>query len=61
VNTEHISFRLSADDSANLTAVATALTHDVMRPHVSVSDALRASLRIAAGSLKPAPAEAVTG
>jgi hypothetical protein len=51
MNVEHISFRLSAADSANLAAIAAALTDDVKRPQVSTSDALRAALRIAAGSL----------
>ncbi len=51
MNVEHISFRLSAIDSANLAAIAAALTDDLKRPQVSTSDALRAALRIAAGIL----------
>jgi hypothetical protein len=58
---DHISFRLSADDSANLAAIAEALTDLVTRPHVSVSDALRASLRIAAANLTAARPEVNRG
>jgi hypothetical protein len=58
-NNEHISFRLSATDKAHVATIAEALTNDLTRPRVSASEALRAALRIAAGSLTLAPTPAV--
>ena len=46
-----VSIRLSTDDVANLDAITAAMTDPMTRPRVSISDAFRAALRIAAGSL----------
>lgn len=48
--------RLSAEDRANLDALSASLTDDVRRPRVSLSETIRAALRIAAGTLTAASA-----
>lgn len=49
--TTRITFRLSDADEANVAAISAAMTDGTMRPRVSLSDAIRAALRIAAASL----------
>jgi RNA:NAD 2'-phosphotransferase (TPT1/KptA family) len=48
---DFISFRLSATDVSNLDAITAALIDPVTRPRVSISEAVRTALRVAAVSL----------
>ena len=48
--------RLSATEATHLDAIIAAMTDPVTRPNVSISDAFRVALRIAAASLAVAPA-----
>ncbi len=49
-----ITFRLTADDEANVAAITAAMQDTTLRPRVSLSDTVRAALRIAAGTLTAA-------
>lgn len=49
---DRIALRLSPEDRANLAALAAGLTDDVRRPRVTLSDTVRAALRIAAKAVR---------
>ena len=60
-NTMRITFRLSDADEANVAAISAAMTDGTLRPSVSLSDAIRTALRIAAASLTAVSTTATAG
>ena len=52
MNDERLALRLSADDRAHLAALTANLTDAVLRPRVTMSEAVRAALRIAARAVQ---------